>query len=480
MFLFSGKSTPCSQPPCFGHLKSRHSYFKAKRNNPGSQIQTDQEILRPSWATTLRLDSLSKEMSAKLPEQRKTKRSRMGSRRLLSAQLGTKKMPSAYMSTQRYPRKLRASLGQLDTRTDTGKQIDVHGYRREKLKALDWPEEERKSSDDKENASMKQSSKGFVKRGHIMSPWEHLAVHNAQTGTPQGQIIKDAEEYWWKSGYLEGLKKKLEDATQKSDFSSDMGLKEIPAVSNEHFLTRKATGSNVGKTDVLSDRTRYRGNNGISEAGYTGVGQETSSGQTRTVGINQMNGQLGKTRVQLGTFRSEGGTDKGHPGMSPATNMGQMRTSADRNIEQIRNIYDAVRKNIGPVKTSNTGQIVNNRRQWKPSVGTRGQTTTNDDQKAGDNLGNAETIKDTNIDQWRALLGSMTGETRSTEGQSEGSGEQSGTPEGQSGRSSDKYPENDAVQQENAEISKSSPGKERCYVAVIIKRSSNHLMNHLQ
>lgn len=422
-------------------------------------------------------------MSAKSPEERKTKQSRMGLRRVLSVQLDIKKMPNAYMSTQRYPRKLKASLGQLDTHTDTGEQINVHGYKRGKLKALDWREEEKKSPDNKENASMKQSSGGFAKRGHIMSPWEQLAVHNAQTGTPQGQIIKDAEEYWWKSGYLEGLKKKLEDATRKSDFSSDMGLKEIPAVSNEHLLTRKAAGGDVGETDVLGDRTRYQGNNGISEAGHTGVGQDTSGGQTRTFGINQMNGQLGKTRVQPGTFRSEGDADKGHTGTSPATNTGQMRTSADRNIEQIRNVYDAVRKDIRPVKTSNTAQIVNNRGQWKQSVGARGQTTTNDDQKAGDNLGNAGAIRDTNIDQWRALLGSMTGETRSTEGQSGGSGEQSGTPEGQSGRSSDKSPENDAVQQENAEISKSSPGKERCYVAVIkviIKHISNHLMNHLQ
>lgn len=470
MFLFSGKSVPCSQSPCFAHLhhlKSRHSHFRIKRSSPGSRVQAGLEIRHPSLSTTFQPSSFSKEITAKSLKEMNMRRSHMGSLRAKSEQLGIKMIPKAYMSTRRYPREREASVGQLETHKDTQERLGARGYRRGKLSTLKSPEEDTKNSKNKKGSSIKQSSQDIIKRGHVMPPWEQLGARNLETGNPRGLIMKDAEEYWWKSGYLEGLKNKLGEDTEKSAFSSEVGTKRAPDVNDLHLFTGKDNRATVGKADVSG----YRANNRmpesktIPEASHIRVSQDTSRGQARTVGINQANSQLGKSSVELGRIRSTGVADKDHTRISQSTNTEQLRTSEDRT----RKVYSPEGTGIEPLRTAKAAPLYKSRSQWRASVGTTGQATTKDDQHISKAMGNVGKLDETNMNEWRTLLGTITGETRSTDGQSGSSGGQSGTQEGQSGTSEGQSgttndqsgsSENGAVQQENAEISKSSPGKE--------------------
>ena len=396
-------------------------------------MQADLEIRHPSSTTTFQPGSLSKEITAKSLKEMNMRRSYTGFSRATSEQLGIKMMPKAYMSTRRYPREGEASLGQLETHRDTKERIGGHGHRRGKLSTLNWSEEETKKSKNKKGSSIKQNSQDILKRGHIISPWEQLGTHNLVAGNPQRLIMKNAEEYWWKSGYLEGLKKKLGEDTEKSAFSSDIGIKQTPGVNDLHLFAGKDTGGTVRKAEVLGDQAGYQGNNRMPEsktspkASNTGVGQDRSRGQTRTVGNYQVNDQIGKTRTELDSPRNEENANKDHTGISQGTNTGQLRTSEDRNIGHTMKVYGPMGTEREPLRTTKAAS------QWRASVGTIG-------------IGNGGKLSETNMNEWRALLGTITGETRSTDAQSGNSGGQTG--------------ESGAVQEENAEISKFSPGKE--------------------
>ncbi len=410
-------------------------------------------------------------------------------------------------------------------------------------------------SRDKISSRMLQSSQDILRRGVITSPLGQLGTQSLQIEDLQRQMMKNSQEYWWKSGYIEGLRRKLSDDARKPAFSVDSVFQGISSSNDGHLLTSK---DNRGPASKAGDLKVSQGTNGISEGKvrtnprHLGIPQDTNRGQVRASGsqmntnIEQtgisrnINGRSGTTRVQIGTLRSEKGAKKGDTGISRSTNIGQRRISQERNSGQTRITDSQVGRNIGrsgtthrqsgisngQIKTPvdrNTGQLRtsqgrnrvqtrmrrpqlgtndistktthshmgtnlgqwrtskdSNTGQWRTSKdSTRGQSRISDSQMAK-NTGQSGTFEKTNGRQWRAFMDSITGHTRTTEGQSETTNGQSSTTDGQSGSSggqpgtsnqqsgntesqsasAETSSGNGAVEQENAEISKTRPGKQ--------------------
>ena len=479
-------------------------------------------------------------------------RDHIGFHRFPQGQAGIKMVPKVYMSTQRYPRGRPGSMGQLGTYVVTDGHIGAHVYRKGQVGIFKLPQEKTISSRNTITSPVSQSSDDMFRRGQAQSPREQLDTRSLQTGDSQEQIMKNAQDYWWKSGYIEGLKRKLDNVPRISGFPSNTGLKGISSVKQGHLYTSKDNMGQARKAEVSDNHGIIGTIEGEMNTKTRDMGgsQDTNREQIRTYG-NQMNTNIQETagtrnpdsrpstsRVQIGTLGSEG-ENKGHTGISQVTNAGQWRSTGGSNIRQAR-----ISVQVGNIGQSGTadGRSGISERQPKTSVdrntgkwrsledrrlgqtrirdgqsgtnrvqpgtteirmGTnagqsrtsKGLTTTKTretDGQMGTNTGESGALGRANIRQWRTFMDSTIGQTRTTEGQSGTTNGQLRNPEGQSGTSSGQSGTTDrqsgtsggqsgtsggqsgttdgqsgttetssenVVQQENAEISKNTPGE---------------------
>ena len=292
------------------------------------------------------------------------------------------------------------------------------------------------------------------RREQIESSRGQLSTQSAvQTGDIQRQMMQKAQEYWWKSGYIEGLKRNLGDSARESSLATD-SLFQGSSASNEHLLkSMNNRGSGGGRTEVSHDLNNGHVTNGMSENNiitntrYLRLKpQDTNRGQIRT-SASQMDaniGQVGRsryinshsdtTRVQTGSLVSgEENKNKGRTGVPQDTNTRQGQTSGERNTGQtsITSITGGQQgTNIKRLGTTDRQSGILNR-QLKTSVNTnRGQLRTSQDRNIGQlgtrgpqsstnraQSGTTVPQVGTNTGQWRSSGSSTTGQPGMIDGQ---------------------------------------------------------------
>ena len=359
--------------------------------------------------------------------------------------------------------------------------------------------------------------------GHavVRRPMPSWATQSVQTGDIQQQIMKKAEEYWWKSGYIEGLKTKLGDAARKSAFPAEK-LDRISS-SDAQLNTTRNNGGQVRKADDSGGQTENR-------RIHEGLGNRVSTNtDQKGMPLDPNNGQVGTSTKQINTRKEQAGINRYADGILERRKAAENKNPTE--ISQYRNTEHRRTSEIGRVRqTSITdGQSRPNNRQVEISNGQKETSIeTNPVQKISKSIymgqtgirnGEMSTNRfqprrtqaqiDKNIEQsrpfearnnvgqsartdfreWKAFMGSITEQTRTTkdqsgttvgrqskttDGQSRTTDVQPGTTDGRSGTtdgqlrtsngqsqsSTDTSYEDSNVQQENAEISKSSPGKQ--------------------
>lgn len=401
-----------------------------------------------------------------------------------------KNIPRVDMSTQRFLRDHAGSLGHGKKKLETHKLLKEKHISSRNMISSPMSQTDHKTGTEK-----------------TISPWSQIEFNGAQTEDLQGQIMRNAEEYWWKSGYIEGLKRNLGETANKTAFSRDKLPEGTPIANDQHRDENRDTRVQVRRGKM----SRYtmgpllnRGNDSasLSQTLYVGEPRVIQEAQTRSpesetneniketrinvhtdsrMGVNKgridkvERGKMRNTRVFLSNSRKHQGTlqdkntgrgrtlDRGNMGQAKVTN-GQAwagEIGAGTSVEEVRNTKEAGEVEESSIEQPETSKgAISEGTNSEPWMSFRSASL----EKTRPRNGQASAVHITYGTNAGRLKGSITGQTRTTEGApstSEGQSykvdRQSGTSNGQGG--SLETLENEAVQTENAEISNSSPGR---------------------
>ncbi|XP_028397207.1 uncharacterized protein LOC114521016 [Dendronephthya gigantea] len=401
----------------------------------------------------------------------------------------TKNIPRMYMSAQRFPR---------------GRDFNL-AHRKGKLGTNKLKQEKTISSRNIIGFPISQN-KHNTRTKAALSPWSQTDLNGVQTRDLKEQIMRNAEEYWWKSGFIEGLNRKLGETVRKAPFSQAKSPKAIQVANYQHLdlngddkgrvrggkmssTVTRGPAVNQGNNSVSLNQTMYEGKpRGIQEAQIRRSESKTDSNIKET----QMNVYAG-SRVDMNRERAEK-VERGRKQYTRVTQDNNIRhpgTFENKEVEQERTLH---KQNMGQAKVTNSPIWAggNGIGTLRGGVGQTGKiqessiwhpVTSEVAISGGTNSEPLRSFKGSILEQTKTRnsqpgpvdithgintgqpMDSIPGKTRTMDGVTGTSEEQTGETVGQSGQSgttkgqggSLETFQNEAAQEENTEISNSSP-----------------------